>query len=121
MKQLTIFDVPLHEGVVDLPRAILEPPNPKIEEAIAALRELKSISLEPDQKSQAHNVGIVQQPRRELVEGCMVRSSTSFKDKTGKFIKFQNYASCRLAMVEYEFRGSIILYPCTVSTLEVVE
>jgi ribosomal protein L14 len=121
MKQLTIFDAPLHDGVVDLPRAILEPANPKIEEAIASLRELKAISLESDSTSQAHNVGIVQQSRRELVEGCIVRSSTSYKGKTGKLIEFKNYAHCLLAIVEYEYRGSIIHYPCTIATLEVVE
>lgn len=119
MKQLTIFDAPLHEGVVDLPTAILEPANPKIEEPIALLRELKAISLESD-ATEAHNVGIVQQSRRELVEGCLVRSSTSYKGKTGKLIEFKDYAHCRLAIVEYEYRGSIIHYPCTIATLEVV-
>ena len=119
--QLTIFDAPLHEGVNDLPRPILEPPNPKIEEAIASLRQLKSISLEPESTSHSHNVGIVQQSRRELVEGCIVRSSTSYKGKTGKLIEFKHYAHCRLAIVEYEYHGSIIHYPCTIATLEVVE
>lgn len=121
MKQLTIFDAPLHEGVADLPTAILEPPNPKIEEAMEALRELKSISLEAEATSKSHGVGIVQPSRRELVKGCTVRSSTSYKGKTGKLIEFKDYAHCRLAIVEYEYRGSIIHYPCTISTLEVVE
>lgn len=112
MKQLTIFDAPLHEGVTDLPRAILEPPNPKIEEAIASLRELKAISLESEASSQAS---------RELTEGCLVRSNLFFKGKTAKVISLEAIGSVTLATVEIDLNGYLTRFPCGISALEVVE
>ena len=56
-----------------------------------------------------------------LVEGCTVRSSVTFKEKTGIFLKFHDYAGCNLALVRYEYRGSTIDYYCTIATLEVVK
>lgn len=103
MKQLTIFDVPLHEGVVDLPRAIA-PVDPKVEAVLEQFAELKSLEVKP-----------------EFVAGCIVRSSTAFKGKTAKFLRTEQICSVKFAVVQLEFRGSLIEYKCNLESLEVVE
>ena len=101
MMQLDIFSLPAQSSSSELPKAII-PVDPKVEAALNCLLELKALAIP------------------ELVEGCIVRSRTSFKEQTGKLIRFEVIADVQFAIVEYLFRGSIIQYPCTIATLEVV-
>jgi len=102
MEQLDIFSLPIAETPIkELPRAITVC-DQKVEEAFLVLVELKAMEVAP------------------LVEGCTVRSSTSFKEQTGKLLRFETIANVEFAIVQFEFRGSPIQYPCTIKTLEVI-
>ena len=101
MMQLDIFSLPTQSSSSELPKAII-PIDPKVEAALNSLIELKALAMP------------------ELVEGCAVRSRTSFKEQTGKLLRFEVIADVKFAIVEYLFRGSVIQYPCTIATLEVV-
>ena len=102
MNQLDIFSITPNCSSRELPVAIA-PISPKVEEAIAALLELKKLECKP-----------------ELVEGCIVKSDLFFKGKTAKVIGFKQIGAVTLAIVELEFRGSLIQFPCGVCGLEVV-
>lgn len=67
----------------------------------------------------AENIGIVRVEKRELAIGCTVRSSKSYRGKTGKLIEFKETAGITFAMVL--FPHGLPLYPCRLSDLEVVE
>jgi hypothetical protein len=101
MMQLDIFSLPIQSSSSELPKAII-PVDPKVEAALNSLLELKALAAP------------------ELVEGCTVRSSTSFKEQTGKLLRFETIVDVEFAIVEFQFRGSVIQYPCTIATLEVV-
>ena len=101
--QLDIFSIIPNSSSGELPRAI-SPVDPKIEEALQVLVELKKLECKP-----------------ELIEGCTVRSDLFFKGKTAKVISFKEIGSVTLAIVELEFKGSLIRFPCGVCGLEVVE
>ena len=101
--QLDIFSLVPDCSSRELPSAKF-PLEPKIEEALKPLEELAKLAIKP-----------------KLVEGCTVRSSVTFKEKAGIFLKFEDYAGCNLALVRYEYRGSMINYYCTIATLEVVK
>lgn len=117
--QLDIFSLPFTNPNGELPRPILAI-DPKVEEAIAAIQSLKELSIQPESESQKQSFGIVKQhpDRHNLVEGCIVRSFTSYVGKTGKLIRFEEIAGIKFAMVE--FPHGLPLYPCTIKTLEVV-
>lgn len=152
VEQLDIFSLPIQKPH-ELPEPILQNIDPQIEEAIAALREIKKEVIAQFQvgtrvvSGDLHGevVSVIDEilcmvrfdgetkPRQVftdslsieykpvLVEGCTVRSSTSFKKQTGKLIRFEEIAGIEFAIVEYLFNGSTIQYPCTIATLEVVE
>jgi hypothetical protein len=101
IQQLDIFSLPAQSPSSELPKAII-PVDPKVEAALNCLLELKALSIP------------------SLVEGCIVRSSTSFKEQTGKLLRFEVIANIEFAIVEFLIRGSVIQYPCTIATLEVV-
>lgn len=56
-----------------------------------------------------------------LVEGCTVRSPLFFKGKIAKVISLEKIHTITLATVELEINGSLIQFPCGISSLEVVE
>jgi hypothetical protein len=101
IQQLDIFSLPAQSSSSELPKAII-PVSPKVEAALNSLLELKALAIP------------------ELIEGCTVRSRTSFKEQTGKLLRFEVIADVDFVIVEYQFRGSAIQYPCTIATLEVV-
>ncbi|MFM7887158.1 MAG: hypothetical protein ACKPCM_10810 [Pseudanabaena sp.] len=101
--QLDIFSIVPDYSVRELPKAIA-PVDPKAEKALAVLVELKKLECKP-----------------ELVEGCTVRSNLFFKGKTAKVICLKQIHTITLATVEFEFKGSLIRFPCGVSALEVVK
>ena len=100
--QLDIFSLAADCSSRELPRAIA-PINPKVEEAIAALLELKKLECKP-----------------ELIKGSIVKSNLFFRGKTAKVIDFKQIEAMTLAIVELEFRGSLIQFPCGICGLEVV-
>ena len=152
INQLDIFSLPIQDcSSKELPVAIT-PVDPKVEEAIAALREIKQIVIAQFQvgvrvvSGDLHGVvdSVIceilcmvhfdgeDKPRQvftdsleleaiPLTEGCIVRSSTSFKNQTGKVIRFEEIAEVKFAIVEFLFNGSVIQYPCSICTLEIVE
>jgi hypothetical protein len=65
------------------------------------------------------NIGLVREEKRELAIGCTVKSSKSYRGKTGKLIEFKETAGTKFAMVL--FPHGLPLYPCRLSDLEVVE
>jgi hypothetical protein len=67
----------------------------------------------------AENIGIVRVEKRELEIGRTVKSSKSYRGKTGKLLHFKETAGTRFAMVL--FPHGLPLYPCRLSDLEVVE
>ena len=152
--QLDIFSLPIQSSSRELPRAITAHRVPEIEEAIAALLELKKVVIAQFEigvrveTGDLHGVVVnvideilcvvlfdgEAKPRQVftdtlsiesipnlLVEGCMVRSSTSFKEQTGKLIGFEIIAGINFAFVEYIYKGSPINFPCTIATLRVVQ
>ena len=100
--QLDIFSITPNCSSKELPKAIA-PINPKIEEALKSLLELKKLECKP-----------------ELIKGSIVKSSLFFRGKTAKVIDFKQIGAMTLAIVELEFRGSLIQFPCGVCGLEVV-
>ncbi|WP_055075284.1 hypothetical protein [Pseudanabaena sp. 'Roaring Creek'] len=118
--QLDIFSLPLTNPSGELPRPILGI-DPKVEEAIASLQSLKELAIEPESEAEKQSFGIVREhpDRHNLVEGCTVRSSTSYVGKTGKLIRFEEIAGITFAMVK--FPHGLPLYPCTIKTLERVQ
>ena len=147
MKQLDIFSLPTQSSSSELPRAII-PVDP--EEALNSLLELKELALSQfqvgcriiagdlhgaiasidgdlcqvlfDGENRARPIFLdcLELENKPLTEGCTVRSSTSFKEQTGRLIRYSTIANVEFAIVEYLFRGSVIQYPCTIATLEVV-
>ncbi len=104
MMQLDIFSLPIQDcSSRELPKAIAAI-DPKVEEAIAVLVELKKLKCKP-----------------ELVEGCTVRSDLFFKGKTAKIINFKEFANITLAVVELEIKGNLFQFPCSIGALKVIE
>lgn len=56
-----------------------------------------------------------------LVKGCIVRSRSAFKGKTGKVLRFQEVCGYSFAIVAIDMYGSTVEYSCLVQNLEVVE
>lgn len=56
----------------------------------------------------------------ELIKGSIVKSDLFFRGKTAKVVDFKQIGAMTLAIVELEFRGSLIQFPCGVCGLEVV-
>jgi hypothetical protein len=102
MNQLSIFEIVPSSSSGKLPVAII-PLEPKVEEAIALLEEIAKLRIDS-----------------ELVVGCTVRSSLFFKGKTATVISFKQIGSITLAIVEIEFKGCLIKFPCSMNDLQVV-
>lgn len=100
--QLDIFSLVADCSSRELPVAIAHI-NPKVEEALKSLLELKKLEC-----------------KSELIKGSIVKSNLFFKGKTAKVIDFKQIGAMTLAIVELEFRGSLIQFPCGVCGLEVV-
>ena len=100
--QLDIFSLVADCSSRELPKAIA-PINPKVEEALNCLLELKKLECKP-----------------ELIKGSIVKSNLFFRGKTAKIIDFKQIGAMTLAIIELEFRGSLIQFPCGVCGLEVV-
>ena len=102
MNQLSIFDVAPSGSSEKLPVAII-PLEPKVEEAIALLEEISKLRIDS-----------------ELVAGCTVRSSTAFKGKTAKLLRFEQISNIQFAVVEIDLYMGLIEYKCNIASLEVV-
>ena len=100
--QLDIFSLVPDCSSRELPKAIA-PIDPKVEEALKSLLELKKLECKP-----------------ELIKGSIVKSNLFFRGKTAKVIDFKQIGAMTLAIVELEFRGSLIQFPCGVCGLEVI-
>ena len=102
--QLDIFSLVADCSSRELPKAICPTPiDPKVEEALNCLLELKKLECKP-----------------ELIKGSIVKSNLFFRGKTAKVIDFKQIEAMTLAIVELEFRGSLIQFPCGICGLEVV-
>jgi hypothetical protein len=149
MMQLDIFSLPIQSSSSELPKAIT-PVDPKVEAALNSLLELKEFALSQFQvgsriiagdlhgaiasvngklanvlfdgepKARAVFLDCLELENKPLTVGCTVRSRTSFKEQTGKLLRFEVIADVEFAIVEFLFRNSVIQYPCTITTLEVV-
>lgn len=102
MSQLSIFEIVPSSSRGKLPTAIF-PLEPKVEEAIALLEELPKLRIDS-----------------ELVAGCTVRSSTAFKGKTAKLLRFEQISNVHFAVVEIDLYMGLIEYKCNIASLEVV-
>lgn len=102
MNQLDIFSITPNCSSRELPKAIA-PINPEVEEALKLLLELKKLECKP-----------------ELIKGSIVKSNLFFRGKTAKVIDFKQIGAMTLAIVELEFRGSLIQFPCGVCGLEAI-
>jgi hypothetical protein len=149
--QLDIFSIIPNSSSGELPSAFKFPLEPKVEEALNLLEELKEISLSQfkigsriiagdlhgaitsidgdlckvlfDGENKARPVFLdsLELERKPLTEGCIVRSRTAFKGKTAKLLRFEQVLSVRFAVVEVDMYGSTIEYSCNIKNLEIVE
>ena len=99
MEQTSIFDLPLHSTIADLPLAIIKP-KPEDWFVVAD----KPIAIAP-------------RASPELVIGAIVRSPKYFKKLNGEIIGFEQFGDIDFAIVRYHWHGSNVDYPAIASSL----
>lgn len=93
MQQTSIFDLPLHSTIADLPLAIIKP---KPENWFIAPETFK------------------------FAIGEIVQSSKYFKNLNGEIIGFEQYGDVDFAIVRYRWYDSVIDYPAIATSLNLV-
>jgi predicted secreted protein len=97
--QTSIFDLPLHSTIADLPTAIIKP---KPDDWFVVADKPKAIAPRAS-------------PRFAI--GEIVQSSKYFKKLTGEIIGFEQYGDIDFAIVRYHWHGSNVDYPAIASSL----
>ena len=149
--QLDIFSIFPNSSSGELPSTFRFPLEPKVEEALKSLKELKEISpsqfkigsriiagdlhgaiasidgdlchvlFDGEDKTRPVFLDSLELESKPLTEGCIVRSQTAFKGKTAKLLRFEQVFEYEFAVVQVEMYGTLIEYSCSVNNLEVVE
>lgn len=96
--QTSIFDLPLHSTIADLPLAIIKP---KPENWFIAPE-----TLPPEPRASP-----------KFVIGEIVQSSKYFKNLNGEIVGFEQYGDIDFAIVRYQWYDSVVDYPAIASSL----